>query len=299
MRGNETPGARPSTAMIAMSRWPAPSPVWHTTRNRSASPASDTQALRPLTRQLCPSGRATVVIAVASDPACGSVSEKPPSASPVRSRSPHVAISSGDPARVQGRGHGVVHRQREGEGGVTASQLLEHPHAVRVRQAQAAGRLRHEQRGQPGGGRQLARVAPAALPAGHLRAHVVVDQRPCPIDAGLRGGHPRIIGLWLASAGDSCFARGYSRKEFRCSATGAARHGLRSGGCRGSATTAPTTRSRSGSSAVPGRCGRSAARSTWTSAPTARCTRTTTCSRDSRWAMRWRLRTRRCTPIWT
>ena len=98
MRGNETPGARPSTAMIAMSRWPAPSPVWHTTRNRSASPASDTHALRPLTRQLCPSGRATVVIAVASDPACGSVSEKPPSASPVRSRSPHVAISSGDPA---------------------------------------------------------------------------------------------------------------------------------------------------------------------------------------------------------
>ena len=65
-----------------MSACPGAGSVLQTTRNRSASPASDTQALRPVTRQPSPSGRARVVIAVASDPAWGSVSENPPSARP-------------------------------------------------------------------------------------------------------------------------------------------------------------------------------------------------------------------------
>jgi hypothetical protein len=41
--------------------------------------------LRPLTRQRPPSFWARVVMAVASDPACGSVSENPPSARPAAS----------------------------------------------------------------------------------------------------------------------------------------------------------------------------------------------------------------------
>ena len=77
---------------------PGSADVLHTTRNRSASPASDTHAFRPVTRQLLPSGSARVVIAVASEPACGSVSENPPSASPAASTRAHRPASSAWPA---------------------------------------------------------------------------------------------------------------------------------------------------------------------------------------------------------
>src|ERR671934_10719 len=99
MTGKDTPGPAPSTAAMAMSRWPGVSAVLQTTRKRSASPASETQALRPVSRH-APSSPATarVVIAVASDPACGSVSEKAPSASPAARRVPHSSPSSGWPA---------------------------------------------------------------------------------------------------------------------------------------------------------------------------------------------------------
>ena len=71
-----------------MSECPGVSAVLQTTRNTSPSPASDTHALRPDTRQRLPSRVARVVIAVASDPAAGSVSEKPPSSSPAASDRP-------------------------------------------------------------------------------------------------------------------------------------------------------------------------------------------------------------------
>ena len=68
-----------------MSTSPVPRslPVRQTSTKMSASPASDTQALRPVTRQPSSTGTACVVIAAASEPAWGSVSEKPPSSSPV------------------------------------------------------------------------------------------------------------------------------------------------------------------------------------------------------------------------
>ena len=81
--GTRRPARRPSTAMIAMSRWPGSvarlahdqEQVGLAGQRHPRLAAADAPALAVRA--------ATVVIAVASDPACGSVSEKPPSASPV------------------------------------------------------------------------------------------------------------------------------------------------------------------------------------------------------------------------
>ncbi len=75
-------------------------PVRQTSRKTSASPASETQALRPVTRQPSSTGTARVVIAAASEPACGSVSEKPPSNSPRTRPDAWRSTSSGVPKRA-------------------------------------------------------------------------------------------------------------------------------------------------------------------------------------------------------
>ena len=146
--GTTTPAAAARRRRSRCRGGPGSADVLHTTRNRSASPASDTHALRPVTRQPSPSGSARVVIAVASEPACGSVSENPPRASPAASGS-RPALGRAPASAGHGGRDRVVHREREGEGGVAAAELLEHRHPLRVGERRAADRCRAEEPGQP------------------------------------------------------------------------------------------------------------------------------------------------------
>ncbi len=76
-----------------MSECPGSPVVLQTTKKTSASPASETHALRPVTLQPSSERWARVVIAVASEPACGSVRENPPSALPAARSAPQRARS--------------------------------------------------------------------------------------------------------------------------------------------------------------------------------------------------------------
>ena len=84
-------------------------------------------------------------MAAASEPACGSVSEKPPSALPDVSLRPQRRLTPADPKRADRRRDGVVHRQRERVRRVAAAELLEHRHALGEGEALAADALRREQ----------------------------------------------------------------------------------------------------------------------------------------------------------
>ncbi len=140
-------------------------PVRQATRNTSASPPSDTHALVPLSRKPSPSGFSRALMAAASEPACGSVSENPPSDLPGRQPAAVAALHAGR-AEPPDRGRdGVVHRQREGVGGVAAAELLEHAHALGERQALAADALRREQPEQAVRGRGAAAASRGNAPS--------------------------------------------------------------------------------------------------------------------------------------
>ena len=279
-----------------MSRCPGSSAVLHTTRKMSASPASDTHALRPVTRQLSPVRRAArVVIAVASEPACGSVSENPPSALAGRqaARPSRASISASRsrrrprPRRCASRARTRTPRRR-GPAPRTPACRRGTPDR---RPPSAPGRRAPVR---PDAAASLARVASAPAPSRRTPGVTCRDERPARATVARRSA-------WR-SYGAACLGRAlllpYGVLETgasRCSTTEVARHGLPSDEVPGvgddGAAEVGHDLDRAPSRA---RCGRWAGRSTSPSAPTARCTPTTTCSRASRWATRWRPRTRRC-----
>ena len=82
------------------------------------------------------------MIAAASEPACGSVSEKPPSSSPLTS-APRVALAQLGLAEARDRVRdGVVHGEREGVGRVAPPELLEDVHRLGQRGSLPADRRR-------------------------------------------------------------------------------------------------------------------------------------------------------------
>ena len=80
---------------------------------------------------------------------------------------------------------GVVHQEREGEGGVAAAELLEDGHPLGIGERGTAHGGRGEEPGESGGGDDGAGIAPLTLPAVDCRDHLLAREGGGP---GLHGG---------------------------------------------------------------------------------------------------------------
>ena len=163
-----TPSLRASTASIRTSPVPRSVPVRHTSTNTSASPASETQALRPVTRQ-------------PSVDRHGARRDRRGVGARVRLRQREAAeqLAAHEPGREalaqlglpeagDRVGHRVVHRERERVGGIAAAELLEDVHRVCQRgtlPADLRGREEAEQAVAGGRGGGVARECRGAPPS--------------------------------------------------------------------------------------------------------------------------------------